>query len=64
MRVIDFQIQDEGSIVLLRPLTTDAKEWLETNLSEDAQYFGSAAVVEPRYIWDIVNGFQSEGLCL
>lgn len=52
----NFEIQNEGTICLLRPLTDWATDWLETNIHENAQWFGTAVVVEPRYLSDIVDG--------
>jgi hypothetical protein len=45
----DFVIQNDGTILLFRPLTDAAREWLEANVQEDAQWFGGALVVEHRY---------------
>lgn len=59
---IDFVIEDNGSIILLRPITEAAKEWIEEHLPEDRMYFGNAVVVEPRYIADIASGIEADGL--
>lgn len=58
----DFFVENHGSIVLLRPVTPAANEWVEQHIPDDAQYFGNAVVVEPRYIEGIVNGIQNDGL--
>lgn len=58
----DAIVENHGSIFLLRPLNAEAKEWLETHVVSDAQWFGGAVVVEPRYINPILVGMQSEGL--
>lgn len=60
----DFQVVSHGSICLLTPLTPDAHEWVEHNVPDDALTVGLSIVVEPRYIADIVEGFQAEGLSL
>lgn len=60
----DFQLQNEGSIVLLRPLTKIAKEWIEENLAPDVQMFGNAAAIEPRYLEEILHGILQDGLCI
>jgi len=60
----DFRIENHGSIVLLRPLTDGAREWVDCNLPIDHMEFGRAVVVEPRYISDIVEGFMGDGLTL
>lgn len=54
-------IQDEGSIVLVRPLDADALAWFSDNVSEDAQWFAGALVVEHRYVSDLLEGFESYG---
>jgi hypothetical protein len=58
----DFVVQSHGSIILLDPATPAAKEWAADNISEDAQHWGNAIVVEPRYITDILLGIQADGL--
>lgn len=58
----DFLVENHGTVYLLRALTPAAKSWIEENLSEDRQTFGSATVVEHRYIADIVRGAQADGL--
>lgn len=58
----DFLVENHGSIFLLRALTPAANSWIEENLSEERQTFGSAIVVEHRYIADIVRGAQADGL--
>lgn len=58
----DFSIENHGSIVLLRPLTAAAHEWIAAHISDDAQEFGGATVVEPRYVESIVGGIADDGL--
>ncbi len=58
----DVNIENHGSLVLIRPLTEAASDWLDENISEDAQHFGGAVVVEPRYVEAIVEGMQNDGL--
>ncbi len=57
----DIVIRDHVSIVLLETLTIRAHEWLVEH-TQDAQWFGEALAVEPRYVADIVNGAVEEGL--
>jgi hypothetical protein len=62
-RYPDLEVQNEGSIFLLRPLTDTGAAWIGENLaSEDVQYFGDALCVEHRFIGDIVEGAISDGL--
>jgi hypothetical protein len=58
----DFEVENHGTIYLLRPKTDAARTWIEENIGEDAQTFGEAVVVEHRYIADIVAGIREEGL--
>ena len=60
----DFQVQDHGSIMLLKPMTADAHDWVAAHIPSDAQFFGSAVVVEPRYMDAIVDGIQDAGLAV
>jgi hypothetical protein len=60
----DFEVENHQSIFLLRPLTPVAESWIEEFLPEDCTYFGSAVVVEHRYIADIVHGIQNDGLAV
>lgn len=60
----DFSVENHGSIVLLRPLTPAAEAWIEEHIPDDAQTFGNAIAVEPRYIQDIINGIVADGLTL
>jgi hypothetical protein len=55
------EVQNEGTIVLLRPLDMEAEEWFDENLDPDRQSFGKAIVVEPRYVADILEGFKTDG---
>lgn len=61
-RVLDFTVQNEGTIFLLQPLTVAAREWVNDNLPEQRLVYGTAVVVEHRYIFDIVVGIKRDGL--
>lgn len=61
-RPLDVRIENHGSLYLLRPISVGAKEWIEDNIPTDAQWFGGALVVEPRYVSDILVGLRSDGL--
>jgi hypothetical protein len=58
----DFTVQNEGTVFLLQPLTEAACQWTEEYLPGDAQRFGSAYVVEHRYIRHIIDGIMADGL--
>ena len=56
-----FYIENHGSIVLIRPLTSDVDAWLRASTDAEAQWFGGALVVEPRYVEDLIEGLVAEG---
>jgi hypothetical protein len=58
----DFHVTNHGSIITLQPLTEAAQDWCNDHLPEDAQTFGSAYAIEPRYFGDIAMGYQDDGL--
>lgn len=58
----DFSVSNHGTIFLLQPLTAAANEWIEQNLSEDRQTFGTAVAIEHRFILDVVDGIRNNGL--
>jgi len=60
---MDFEIREEGSIILLRPLTDAARIWVDENIGRDNGYQPTypTVVVEPRYIQPILDGLQAEG---
>jgi len=59
---LDFSGQDSGSIILLQPLTNNARNWTEERLPEDAQYFGDSVVIERKYFADVLRGLVDDGL--
>jgi hypothetical protein len=61
-RIVDFTVQNEGSIFLLHPHTQAAQDWVSEHIPADAQRFGSAVVIEHRYICDIVDGIRALSL--
>ena len=58
----DFRCENHGSLFLLYPLTPTAHSWTKQHLPENALWFGSAVVIEHRYIWAILDGIQNDGL--
>jgi hypothetical protein len=59
---MDILVENHGSIVLLRPVSDAGREWLDDNISSDAQRLGDAVACEPRYVRDIADGAQNDGL--
>jgi hypothetical protein len=63
----DFSIERTGrfcTVFLLRPLTSQAFEWIEQNIPENAQCFGNALAVEHRYVVDVLGGIRNDGLVI
>jgi len=58
---VDFRVENHGSIVLLRPLTSLAEAWVEDHVGYETMV-QDAIVVEHRYIVPIIEGFEAEGL--
>ena len=64
---LDFKLENHGSLFLLQPLTSPAKEWMNQNLpvdSPETQFWTDAIVIEPRYVPAIVDGIVGDGLVL
>jgi hypothetical protein len=64
---LDFELENHGSLFLLRPLNSVAKDWMGEHLPMDnpeTQFWGEAIVVEPRYVAPIVDGIVGDGLVL
>jgi hypothetical protein len=62
--LVDIQVENHGSIFLLRPMSSPGQDWLEANIQPDAQMFGNAVACEPRYVSDIVRGARVDGLAV
>lgn len=59
----DFELSDQGSIALVRPLTDAARDWCAGYLGDDdTMMMGDAYAVEPRYAVDIAEGIYEAGL--
>lgn len=59
----DLTVQDHGSICLLVPKSDEGRTWIEEHIPEDAmRWGGDAVVVEPRYMQDIIDGAEGDGL--
>jgi hypothetical protein len=62
----DFLVENHGSIFLLKPLTPSATSWVEECIGQGNGYqpYFPTVVVEPRYVADIVEGIQNDGLAV
>ncbi len=58
----DLTITNHGSICILYPHTPLGNVWIDDNLPEDAQRWGSGVVIEPRYVDPILDGAINDGL--
>jgi hypothetical protein len=60
----DVLIRNEGTLFLFCPLSDRAKAWIDDHVQPDAQWFGTALVVEHRFAWGLAQGMKDEGLVL
>lgn len=60
----DFAVSGDGSIVLLRPITDTAREWVEDHIGEDNgfQPYWPTVVIEVNYAGPIIEGIREDGL--
>ena len=62
-----FELENHGSLCLLRPLNPVATDWMQEHLPMDnpeTQFWGSAIIIEPRCLGPIVDGIIGDGLVL
>lgn len=62
MPALDISINNQGSIVLLHPNSEAAVAFFRDNVDASGQRWHGAYVVEPRYVQDILDGAEEEGL--
>jgi hypothetical protein len=62
----DFTLRDEGSLVLLTPLSPFAHEFVEERigLANGYQPMWPTVVIERRYAQDIIEGVIAEGMVI
>lgn len=62
----DFTLRDEGSIVLLTPLSPSAHEFVEERIGSENgfQPYWPTVVIERRYAEDILEGVIAEGMVI
>ena len=58
----DFILADHGSIIILAPVSDDARYWIDDNLDPETPWFGKGAAIERRYFEDIYTGIIHDGL--
>jgi hypothetical protein len=57
----DYTFENHGSIWLCRPSTADARQHLQAHTDTEAQWFGGALVVEPRYVANLAEQLTADG---
>ena len=62
----DFAVENHGSIFLLHPQNEQAIAWVEEHIGPQNGYhpYFPTIVIEHRYIADIVEGIQDDGLAV
>ncbi len=61
--MVDLEYRDEGTVVVLRPVTEAAQAWIDENIiSEGWQWLGNTLAVDHRYADAVLNGAQDAGL--
>jgi len=60
----DFSVNDQGSIVLIEPVSQAALDWVEEYIGQDNgfQPYWPTVVVEHRYADDVIEGMLNDGL--
>ena len=58
----DFKIQDHGSIVILFPISDEARDWVSEFIPEDHQHCEGGVVMGHQYADDVINGALDYGL--
>lgn len=59
----DFKLHNHGSVVMIEPVSHEAKDWVRENLDlEGWQWMGNAFAVEPRMVDNLVAGIEEAGL--
>jgi len=57
----DFTFQNHGSIWLVAPEHNGARAHLAAHVGDEAQWFGGALAVEPRYVPDLIDNLIHAG---
>jgi hypothetical protein len=60
----DVLVRNEGTVFLFCPLSSRGKQWIEEHVQPDAQWFGSALIVEHRFAWGLAQGPKDARLVL
>ena len=60
----DFHFNNQGSIILLTPISECAEEWCQTYLPDDCPRWGYSLGIEYNYFEDIYNGIIENNLTI
>jgi hypothetical protein len=60
----DFELRNEFTIFVLRPLTDEGRDWINENIPENAMTWAGGVVIEHRYVADIIAGVVDSGLTI
>ncbi len=61
----DIALEHHGSVVLLQPLTVEAREWLEAVCdTEPWMWQADGLAVDQRYVFDILEGLEDAGFAV
>ena len=58
----DFLVQNEGTCVVVTPVTPAAKTWVAEHIPDDAPTWCGGVVIEHRYAFDVLDGIVNDGL--
>ena len=58
---LDYEVSGGGTVYILTPLNSAAKENLESGLSDEAMWFADGVAVEHRFIAGLVQQLREEG---
>lgn len=58
---MQIRLANHWSIVLAHPIDDATAQWLRETAPEDAQFWGNALVIEPRYVLGFVDAFEAAG---
>lgn len=62
MTLKDFEVSDWGTIVLVTPLTDEARQWVDDNVyTEPWQWMGGGFACEPRMVEALLEGIEVDG---
>lgn len=57
----DFEVMDDGSIVILTPVSSEATDFSKYAFGKETLMFGNGYCIEPRYLDGILNDLDMRG---